>query len=357
MANDTDDAVIDRKLLKEMGDLGLIAPEVAAKFGGSGMACTTSGLITEALAAGDFNVASLAVLASLIAQIIGSNAREDIAQDWVGRIIAGDALVALALTEPRGGSDAANLQLSAKRTEGGYLINGEKTSITAATQADGIVLFARTGKPEESAGGVSAFLVDGASDGLTRTRFRDSGNRVIGRGSLFFDDVFVPETRMLGDEGKGFVQVMEGFDYSRALLGLLCLGTAQASLDEAWHYINERHAFEKPLSAFQGVSFPLAEFETHVAAARELCYHALRLKDAGMPHSSEGAMCKWLGPKTAYDAIHQCLLTFGHYGYSMDLPHQQRMRDVMAMEIGDGTAQIMKMIVARHQCKLAQQLM
>ena len=130
---------------------------------------------------------------------------------------------------------------------------------------------------------------------------------------------------------------------------------AQASLDESWCYITERRAFEQPLSAFQGVSFPLAEGETAVAAARELCHHALRLKDAGLPHTSEAAMCKWLGPKTAYDVIHQCLLTFGHYGYSIDLPHQQRMRDVMGMEIGDGTAQIMKLIIARRQCALAAQ--
>jgi len=357
MVNDRDDAVVDRQILKEMGTLGLIAPEVDPEYGGSGLPCTTSGLITETLAAGDFNTASLAVAASLVAQIISAYAQENIAQEWVASVIAGDALVGLALTEPGGGSDAASLRLSAKETIGGYVLNGEKTSITAATQADAFVVFARTGTVEDRARGVSAFLVSADDDALTRTRFRDAGNRAVGRGSLFFDDVFVPADHMLGDPGKGFVQVMQGFDYSRPLLGLLCLGSAQASLDETWRYVNERHAFDQPLSAFQGVTFPLAECETHVAAARELCYHALRLKDAGMSHSSEAAMCKWLGPKTAYDTIHQCLLTFGHYGYSMDLPHQQRMRDVMAMEIGDGTAQIMKMVIARQQCELAQQFL
>jgi cyclohexanecarboxyl-CoA dehydrogenase len=97
------------------------------------------------------------------------------------------------------------------------------------------------------------------------------------------------------------------------------------------------------------VSFPLAEYESHIAAVRQLCYHALSLRDAGLPHTAEAAMCKWMGPKTAFDAIHQCLLTFGHYGWSKDLPHQQRMRDVMGLEIGDGTAQIMKLIVARER--------
>ena len=349
MQGDTHESVIDRELLKEIGELGLIGPELPEDLGGLGLSCITTGLIIEVLAHGDFNVASVLVSASLTGQIIAANARHDVALDWVPRMINGEALVAIALTEPRGGSDAASLVLSATRCDGGYRMNGEKTSITFAGQADAVVTFARTGEPGSRAGGVSAFLLPTDSQGITTTRFRDLGNRVVGRGSYFFDDVFVPEEYLLGEEGKGFGQVMHGFDYSRALLGLLCLGTAQASLDDSWAYVNEREAFGKTLSEFQGVTFPLAEFETRVAAARELCYHALRLKDEGKPHTSEAAMCKWLGPVTARDTIHQCLLTFGHYGWSEDLPHQQRLRDVMAMEIGDGTAQIMKMIIARQQ--------
>jgi cyclohexanecarboxyl-CoA dehydrogenase len=144
---------------------------------------------------------------------------------------------------------------------------------------------------------------------------------------------------------------MQGFDFSRALIGLQVLGSAQASLDESWAYVQERETFGQPLAQYQGVTFPLAEADTLVAAARQLCHHTLRLKDAGLPHTAEAAMCKWLAPKTAVDAIHQCLLTHGHYGWSMDLPHQQRLRDVMGLEIGDGTAQIMKLIIARQRLK------
>jgi cyclohexanecarboxyl-CoA dehydrogenase len=166
---------------------------------------------------------------------------------------------------------------------------------------------------------------------------------------VFFDDVKVPLDHRLGDEGRGFTQVMQGFDYSRALIGLQCVGAAQASLDEAWAYAKEREAFGRPIGQFQGVSFPLAEYESQIAAVRQLCYHALALRDAGEPHTAEAAMCKWLGPKTAFDCIHQCLLTFGHYGWSKDLPHQQRLRDVMGLEIGDGTAQVMKLVIARER--------
>ena len=113
--------------------------------------------------------------------------------------------------------------------------------------------------------------------------------------------------------------------------------------------IRQVYDFGAPLAQYQGVSFPIVEFETQLAAARQLCYHALELRDAGRPHTAEAAMVKWMGPKTAFDAIHQCLLSFGHYGWSMDLPHQQRLRDVMGLEIGDGTAQVMKLIVARER--------
>ena len=197
--------------------------------------------------------------------------------------------------------------------------------------------------------GVTAFLVPSDTPGIRATRFRDIGSHVAGRGSLFLDDVRVPLDHRLGEEGRGFTQVMAGFDYSRALIALQCLGAAQVSLDEAWKYTREREAFGAPLARFQGVTFPLVEGETLVGAARQLSYHALSLRDAGLPHTAEAAMVKWLAPKTAFDVIHQGLLTFGHYGWSMDLPHQQRLRDVMGLEIGDGTAGIMKMIVARER--------
>jgi cyclohexanecarboxyl-CoA dehydrogenase len=229
------------------------------------------------------------------------------------------------------------------------VLNGEKSSITMADQADIAVVFARTGEPGSGARGVSAFLVPMDSPGISNSRFNDLGSKAIGRGSIFFDAVHIPADHLLAAEGTGFVQVMQGFDYSRALIGLQCCGSAQASLDESWTYVTERPAFGAPLAQYQGVSFPLAEGEGMIAAVRQLCYHTLRLRDAGEPHTAEAAMCKWLGPKTAVDVIHQCLLAHGHYGWSLDLPHQQRLRDVMGLEIGDGTAQIMKLIIAREK--------
>lgn len=342
--------ILDRELVREMGRMGLLGMDVPEAYGGMGADAVTTGLVAEALAYGDFNVSAVPVGISLNAAILIRHAQPEVVREWVPSMTRGDTVVAICLTEPRGGSDASNLQLKARRDGDHYVINGEKTSITFADRADAYLIFARTGRPEEGARGVSAFFIPYSEGcGISRTRFDDVGSAIIGRGSVFFDDVRVHERYRLGEEGKGFTQVMQGFDYSRALIGLQCCGAAQASLDEAWAYAKEREAFGRPIGQFQGVSFPLAEGESQIAAVRQLCYHALALRDAGLPHTSEAAMCKWMGPRNAFDVIHQCLLTFGHYGWSKDLPHQQRMRDVMGLEIGDGTAGIMKQIIARER--------
>lgn len=343
------EAVLDRSLLREMGGLGLIGPDMPPNFGGIGANGVTSGIIMEEVARGDFNVGYVQLLASLMGGILVRHAAPAIVSEWVPRIVAGSVVVGLALTEPRGGSDAANLALRAERCNGGYVLNGEKNSISFADQADAFVVFARTGSQNTGSHSISAFLVTAGSTGLIRTRLHCVGSKLVGRGSLFFDDVFVPETNLIGRENAGFVQVMQGFDYSRALIGLQCVGAAQSSLDEAWQYTQERSAFGAPIAQYQGVTFPLAEADTMLAAARQLCYHTLALRDADRPHTVEAAMCKWFAPKSAVDVIHQCLLTHGHYGWTMDTPHQQRLRDVMGLEIGDGTAQIMKLIIARER--------
>jgi len=316
--------------------------------GGLGADCVTSGLLLEEISAGDFNVGYINLLVSLCGQIIARHAVPETARAWLPRLIAGTALPALALTEPHAGSDAARLKLKARADGDGYVLDGEKTSISLATQADVAVVFARTGAETDGAKGISAFLVELDAKGVTRTAFEDLGTRAVGRGSIFFDGVRVPRRHLLGETNRGFVQVMQGFDYSRALIGLQCLALARVSLDETWPYCAERNAFGQPLTAFQGVTFPLAECETQYQAARWLCLRTLWLRDQGLPHSAEAAMCKWWAPKLAAEIVQQCLLTHGHGGYSSMFPFEQRLRDVLGLQIGDGTAQIMKMIIARQ---------
>jgi cyclohexanecarboxyl-CoA dehydrogenase len=217
------------------------------------------------------------------------------------------------------------------------------------TQSDRILLFARTGTQEEKARGVSTFVVPLEDANISRAAYDDLGHGAVGRGSVFFDDVRIPGECLIGEEGGGFRQVMHAFDFSRAMIGLQVLGCARASLEEAWQYSTEREAFGKPIAAFQGVTQPLAECETMFEAARLLCYKTLWLRDHDLPHTTEAAMCKWWAPRVAFDIIHRCLLTHGHMGYTKDLPHEQRLRDVLGLQIGDGTDQIQKMIIAREK--------
>lgn len=343
------DGALDRSLVRRMGKLGLIGAELPERFGGLGLDYVTSGLIMEAIARGDFNVAYVQLMGSLNAHIIANNMDPEIAAEWIPGICSGQYLVALALTEPGHGSDAAAIELAARREGDHYILSGEKTSISFAEQSDVAVVFARTGTVEQRAHGISAFLVPMDAPGISTTRFDDAGEHAIGRGSIFFDEVKVPAHHLIAEEGKGFTQVMQGFDYSRALIGLQCLGVADESLRETWAYIEQRQAFGRPLADFQGLAFPLAELETYVEAARQLCYKALWLKSAGRPHNKEAAMCKWWAPRVAFDTVHQCLLAHGHAGYSRELPFEQRLRDVLGLQIGDGTAEIMKLIIVRQK--------
>jgi cyclohexanecarboxyl-CoA dehydrogenase len=342
-------AVMDRDLVREMGELGLLGADLPERFGGLGAPGVTAGIIAEELAYGDFNISTVPVNVSLLGAILANSGSQALVEEWLPRMIRGETVLGICLTEPSGGSDAGNMKLRCRRDGDFYVLNGEKTSITYADCADAFIVFARTGTPDSAAAGITAMIVRADSPGLTRTRFDDVGSRIIGRGSVFFDNVRVPVANRLGGENQGFTHVMRGFDYSRALIALECIGCAQASLDEAWEYTKTRTAFDAPIAQYQGVTFPLVEGESQLAAVRQLSYHALALRDADQPHTSEAAMVKWMGPRIAFDTIHQCLLTFGHYGWTLESPHQQRMRDVMGLEIGDGTAGIMKLIVARER--------
>ena len=340
---------LDRAMLAEMGSLGLIGVDIPEAYGGLGESSVTAGLIIEQIAYADFNASYVQLLASLMGGMVAQHATPDVAKEWLPKVTRGEAIIGLGLTEPRGGSDAANLILRAEKSGNGYRLNGEKTSMSCADQCDAAVIFARTGKVEDGARGVSAFFVDLNQKGITRTHFDDIGTKPVGRGSVFFDDVYVPAECLMAEENKGFSKIMTGFDYSRALIGLECIGPAQASVDEAWQYSRERTAFERPIAQFQGVSFPLAEAETQLTMMRQLCFYTLSLRDRRLPHTAEAAMCKWYVPKTACEIIHQCLLTHGHYGYTTDLPFHQRYLDVMGLQIGDGTAQIQKLVIAREK--------
>ena len=337
------------EILADLGKLGVLGIGLPTELGGTGEAEQDPillGLAAETLAYGDVNVAAAPVQVGLTGSQLAL-AHAEVRERYVPPLIEGRETVAIALTEPGSGSDAAALRTVARPARGGWRITGEKTAISWACHATTAVVYAREPGTTGSAG-VSAYVVPLDAPGVTRRATPGMGCLPIGWGSLHFDDVFIPATHRIGSHGAGFRSVLSHFDFSRAALGLLCLGAAQASLDEALAYSTQREAFGQPIAEFQGVSFLLAEQATYLEAARWLCYRALWLRSAGQPHTAHAAMSKWWPPVVAKNAIEAAMRIHGNLGYSTELPLQQRHRDVMAYLIADGTAEIQKKVIARE---------
>ncbi|MBU0516899.1 MAG: acyl-CoA dehydrogenase family protein [Proteobacteria bacterium] len=333
-----------RDLVRKMGEAGLLGSTVPREYGGLGTDRVTNGLIVEELARGDSNL-SLLAYGTLYEML--SLASEELKREWAPLVAKGERFLGIALTEPQSGSDAANVQTRAERRGDVYLANGVKNCVSILN-ADGWTMLARTGT-QTGPRGISMFLLHRETPGLIISSPKsDMGGRAVPRGSLTLEDARIPAAHLMGQENHGFYYIMDTFDYNRALIGLMCIGAARQSLEETIQYVQGRQSFGRPISTNQGVSFPVAEAETYLELARNLCFKVLWLRDNDHPHRKETAMCKWWVPQICVEIIHQCLLIHGHYGYSQDLPLEQRLRDVLGWEIGDGTAQIQKLIIARE---------
>ena len=332
--------------VQALGELGVLGLTVPSEFGGADATLRSLGVAAEELAHGDINVTYFLQLSAIAAGLMGLSGATDVKQEWLPAVAAGDAVVAFGLTEPDVGSDAVRLSTRAERDGSDWLITGEKASITCAGQADACIVFARSGG--DGAGGISMFLVPLDQPGVERTVYDSAGATLTERGSLHFDGVRVPASHQLGEEGVGFVSAMKAFDFNRAIIALACIGAASQSLEETIEHVKRRETFGKPLARHEGVAFQIAEHLALVHAARLVAYQSLDLADAGRPHTTEAAMCKWLGPKHSAEAIHACIILHGWAGWGNDLPFNQRMNDVIGLEIGDGTPEIMKAVIARE---------
>ena len=238
------------------------------------------GIAVEELAYADPAIAYLAFAANVSNALLAAHGGDEVREGWAPAVWPARQSSALALTEPGVGSDAANLSTRATRVDGGWRISGEKTSITQAVHADVAIVIAQT-KPGSGGKGIGMFLVDMDDPAVTTQAIRDPGFKPLGRGSIFLDGVFVPDSHVLGKIGSGFAMVMHEFDLSRTLIALMNIGIAQRALDMAIEYSKQRQTFGRPLAANQGVSFVIAEHSTYVSAVRALGYHALGLRMAG----------------------------------------------------------------------------
>ncbi len=337
---------IPRDVAKKVAALGLTGMNLPAEYGGQQADWVSLGVATEELAKVDM-AASILPMCSIVPCLMLMDGPLALQKELIPKIIKYDKIVCFGLTEPGCGSDALAIQTKAVRDGDYYIINGEKTSITRATQAEAILVIAKT-DPKAGAKGITCFYVPYDLPGVSTSRFEDTGWKPFERGSVTFDNVRVPVEYRVGDEGRAFYNTMNKFDWTRSMLGLQALGAAQASLDEAIAYARERVAFGQPIAKFEGVSFKLSHDATLITAARLLAYKALWLRDHGLPHTKEAAMTKYWCPEVALRVIHDCLLTHGHNGFSEELPFEQRLRDVIGHEMGDGSAEVQKTIITRE---------
>ncbi len=304
-----------------------------------------AGIVAEEVARGDFNCV-LPSLAPLVFHEFIAEASDELKARWLPGLRSGEQMIGLCLTEPGAGSDMGAMRTRAERRGDHYVLNGEKNSVSFLN-ADVFYVFARTDPSSSDWRGISAFLVPRDTPGLSFRAYEDMGCRSIPRGQIFLEDVVVPAANLVGREGMAFPMIRSYLDVNRAFIALKCLGAAQQTVDETIQDVKERKQFSVPLATFQGVAFPIAEAATLLEAARWLSYKILWLRQNGQRCDREGAMAKWWVPKIAAEIIHECLLLHGHYGYTKDLPIEQRLRDVIGWQIGDGTPQIQKLILAR----------
>lgn len=332
-------------LIADMAAVDLFALRIPEQYGGLGLDAVSAGIALEQLAAADLSVCFPVLNAALIGGVLAENGDPEQLTRWLPPISRGQAVVALALTEPDHGTDAAGIQLRAQADGDGWVLTGEKTSVMIAMHATHALVFARTGG--EGADGISALYTPLIGERVHREQLTDLGCRAGGRGRLVFDGLRVGPRDLVGPVGGGFTAVMRAFGVSRALVALMAIAVGNAALEEAYAHATRRTAFGQPLGRFQSVSFPLVEHTTLLHAARLVAYEALCQADLGEDPRIPSNMAKWWAPKAAVEATHQALLTMGHLGWSEDGPIAQRLRDVIGLQLADGTAAATKLTVAR----------
>lgn len=337
---------IDRDLFKEIGKIGYTGLGIPEEYGGQEASWVSRGIVNEELAKADFNVGSLTAHTQHMALLV-SRGYSGVAKEFIPDLISTEKICSSAISEPDCGSDVGGIRTKAVKEGDYYILNGEKTSVTRGTYADICIVFARTGV-EKGTKGLTTFLVPLDLPGISIAPLIDMGCRSMGRAIMNLENVKIPAKYRIGEEGQAFSkQFAAGVDQGRAIIGLQVLAAAEASLEETIVYSKQRVAFGKPIAKYEGVSFKIAEAATLIEAAKWLCYRTLWLGDKGKPSFKEGAMCKWWCPQIATEIIHNCIRLNGHVAYTEELPIEQRFRDVIGFEFADGTAEIMKLNIAR----------
>ncbi|MHB1298782.1 MAG: acyl-CoA dehydrogenase [Gemmatimonadaceae bacterium] len=358
--------------VKKMADLGLLGIPWSEELGGSGLDTISFIIAIEELArvcaSHSITISAHTTLGTSPIVNFGTDEQR---KRFVPRLASGSVLGGFGLTEPNAGSDAGGTQSTAVKKGGKYILNGTKRFITHAGVGEIFVVTAVT-NPGKGTKGISSFILTKETCDLERVKglgmghdatlpamkgFRSGkkedklGWRASDTRELIFEDVEVPAENLLGEEGKGFVNFMKTLDAGRIGIASLSLGVAQGAFEEALKYTSERKQFGKAIATFQGVHFQLSDMATELEAARHLVYHAAWLAQNGHPFGPEAAMAKLFASELAMRATITAIQLHGGYGYTKDYPVERMMRDAKIGEIGEGTSEVQRMVIARHLLK------
>jgi alkylation response protein AidB-like acyl-CoA dehydrogenase len=343
-----EEKIFPAQTIKKTAELGLAGIYTGEEHGGSALSRLDAVLIFEALSGGCTATAAYISIHNMVTWMIDRFGGDDLRARFVPRLTSMEMLSSYCLTEPSCGSDAAALKTKAVRDGDHYIVNGAKAFISGGGVTDLYLVMVRTG--EDGPKGISALVIEKGSKGLTfGANERKLGWNAQPTTIVSFDNVRVPVANLIGAEGDGFKLAMMGLDGGRLNIAACSLGTAQAALDAALDYTNERNAFGKPLAAQQALQFTLADMATELEAARTLLYRAAWSLDQKTPDASAlCAMAKRFVTDTGFDVVNKALQMHGGYGYLRDYPLERMLRDVRVHQILEGANEVMRLIIARH---------
>jgi len=338
--------------VRQMGELGFMGLPYPEKYGGAGLDTLAYTIAVEEISRACASTGiTLAAHVSLGCGPIYGGGTEEQKRRFLVPMARGEAIGAFGLTEPNAGSDAAGTQTRAEKVKGGWRVNGSKIYITNGSVAKYITFTART-DASKGTRGISAFILDTATEGFTvGKKEKKMGLRGSDTSAVAFEDCFVPEENLVGEASGGFSTFMKTLTGGRISIGALALGIAQGAYDVALKYSKERHQFGKAISEFQAIQFMLADMATRIEASRHLVYNAAMLKDEGKEFAKEAAMAKLFASETGTWVTDRAIQIHGGIGYIRDVPVERMHRDAKLMEIGEGTSEIQRIVIARELLK------
>ncbi|MEZ9232531.1 acyl-CoA dehydrogenase family protein [Vibrio amylolyticus] len=340
--------VFPKDVLREAGELGFLSLYTPEEQGGLALSRLDSSIIFEQLSMGCTSTTAFMTIHNMVTWMVASFATEEAKQAYCPKLVTGEFLGSYCLTEPNAGSDAASLTTCATQSANGYVLNGGKVFISGAGETDVLVVMARTG--ESGAKGISAFVVSANATGVSYGRKEPKmGWNSQPTRSVTFENVQLPFSSLLGEEGQGFEFAMKGLDGGRINIATCSIGTAQQALNQSIQYVQERKQFGKNLGQFQGLQFKLSDMATELVAARQLVRYAASKLDNGDPEATAYcAMAKRFATDVGFKVCDQALQLYGGYGYIKEYPLERYFRDVRVHQILEGTNEIMRLIVARR---------